>query len=140
MSSPTAAPNSPPEVQEPPRSLGRALLEIGPGLILAGAIVGTGELIATTNLGARAGFALLWLVILSCCIKVFVQIELGRHAISSNETTFASFRRLPGPGLLLIWWCALMILVTQAQIGVMIGGVGQALHMVLPGVSRGAAA
>ena len=38
-------------VQDPPRTLGRALRQIGPGLILAGAIVGTGELIATTNLG-----------------------------------------------------------------------------------------
>ena len=52
-------------VQEPPRSLGEVLLKIGPGLILAGTIIGAGELIATTHLGAKAGFALLWLVILS---------------------------------------------------------------------------
>src|SRR4051812_44340916 len=82
---------APDAVREPPHSLGSALLQIGPGLILAGAIVGTGELIATTNLGAKVGFALLWLVIASCFIKVFVQIELGRYAISSGQTTFAGF-------------------------------------------------
>ncbi len=89
----------PPEaIQDPPKTVGKALLQIGPGLILAGAIVGTGELIQTTHLGAKAGFALLWLVIVSCFIKVFVQIELGRHAVSSGETTLGSFRRLPGRG------------------------------------------
>ncbi len=108
---------------------------IGPGLILAGAIVGTGELIQTTQLGAQAGFALLWLVIVSCFIKVFVQIELGRFAISTGQTTFGGFRSLPGPGMLLVWWCVLMLLVTQFQIGAMIGGVAQAMHMVVPGAS-----
>ncbi len=47
----------PDAIREPPHSLGRALREIGPGLILAASIVGTGELINTTSLGAKAGFA-----------------------------------------------------------------------------------
>jgi Mn2+/Fe2+ NRAMP family transporter len=120
------------EVQDPPASLGRALGQIGPGLILAGAIVGTGELIATTNLGAKVGFALLWLVIVSCFIKVFVQVELGRYAISSGETTMLSFKRLPGPGVAIGWWWVVMILISQLQLGAMVGGVGQACHMAMP--------
>jgi len=126
---------SPDAVQEPPPTLGQALRKIGPGLILAGSIVGTGELIATTNTGAKAGFALLWLVLLSCFIKVFVQIELGRQAMSSGETTLTSFRRLPGPGMLLVWWWFIMMVVTQTQLGAMVGGVGQAFHLALPAVS-----
>jgi len=122
----------PANIVEPPRSLGKALRQIGPGLILAGAIVGTGELIATTNLGAKVGFVLLWLVILSCFIKVFVQVELGRYTISSGDTTFAGFSRLPGPGLSIAWWWVIMMLITQLQIGAMIGGVGQALHLAMP--------
>ena len=77
-------------VREPPASLLKALRHIGPGRILTGSIVGTGELIATTHVGAQAGFALLWLVILSCFIKIFAQIELGRYAISSGQTTLAA--------------------------------------------------
>jgi Mn2+/Fe2+ NRAMP family transporter len=123
------------QIQAPPHSLLLAFRQVGPGLILAAAIVGTGELIATTHAGAKAGFVLLWLVIVSCFIKVFVQVELGRYAVSSGRTTFSGFRSLPGPGPLLVWWCALMLLVTQLQIGAMIAGIGQAAHMVLPGAS-----
>ncbi|HEY8503120.1 MAG TPA: Nramp family divalent metal transporter [Gemmataceae bacterium] len=126
---------TPDEVRDPPPTLGLALRKIGPGMILAASIVGTGELIATTHAGAKAGFAILWLVILSCFIKVFVQIELGRHAVSSGETTLASFARLPGPGRLFTWWWFFMMLTTQAQISAMIGGVGYVIHLTLPGVA-----
>lgn len=124
------------DVQEPPRTFGGALRHVGPGLILAGAIVGTGELIATTNLGARAGFTLLWLVIVSCFVKVFVQVELGRYAISSGDTTMMAFKRLPGPGVAIgALWCVMMF-VTQLQLAAMIGGVGYVGHMALPWVSE----
>ena len=125
----------PSDIQEPPPSLRLALRKIGPGLILAGSIVGTGELIATTHVGAKAGFTLLWLVILSCFIKVFVKIELGRYAVSSGTTTLSAFRGLPGPGILLVWWWLVMMLVTQTQMGAMVGGVGEAINVALPGVS-----
>jgi Mn2+/Fe2+ NRAMP family transporter len=126
----------PAAIQEPPRSLWLALRQIGPGLILAGSIVGTGELIATTHLGAKVGFALLWLVIVSCLVKVAIQIELGRHALSSGQTTLFTFSQLPGPGIALVWWYAIMTLVTQFQLGAMIGGVGQALHLAFPALTR----
>ena len=71
--------------------------QIGPGLILAGSIVGTGELIATTGLGADVGYVFLWLILLSCVIKVFVQIELGRHAITHGQTTLAALDTLARP-------------------------------------------
>jgi Mn2+/Fe2+ NRAMP family transporter len=123
------------EVVEPPATLLAALGHIGPGLILAGAIVGTGELIATTNAGARTGFALLWLVLVSCFIKVFVQVELGRYAIASGQPTFTAFRSLPGMGPVVVAWCALMIVTTMTQVGAMAGGVGQALHILAPGAT-----
>jgi Mn2+/Fe2+ NRAMP family transporter len=122
-------------VQEPPHALGKALRQIGPGLILAASIVGTGELINTTSLGARAGFSLLWLILLSCVIKVFVQVELGRYAITQGKTSLAAFNSLPGPRLGASWlcWCWLfMCLATQAQIAAMEGTVGQAAHMAFP--------
>ena len=42
-------------VERPPTTLGAALTRIGPGMVLAAAIVGSGELIATTTLGAQVG-------------------------------------------------------------------------------------
>lgn len=122
-------------IAEPPGRFWRALRQIGPGLILAGAIVGTGELIATTHLGAKAGFALLWLVIVSCFIKVFVQIELGRYAISEGRTTMAALADVPVVGRVFGLWWILMMLATQLQLGAMVGGVGQALHLAMPQLS-----
>ena len=126
----------PPEAtQEPPRQFTRILRQIGPGLILAGAIVGTGELIQTTHLGAKAGFVLLWLVLLSCFVKVFVQVELGRYAIASGRPTMTAFREIGGVGNFIGLCWVLMMLMTQLQLGAMVGGVGQALHLAMPNVS-----
>ena len=44
------------ETIEPPKTLGRIVMSVGPGLIVAGSIVGSGELIATPKTGAEAGF------------------------------------------------------------------------------------
>ncbi|MBX7166060.1 MAG: Nramp family divalent metal transporter [Pirellulales bacterium] len=122
-------------IQEPPRSLPAALRKIGPGIILAGSIVGSGELLLTTALGAQYGFVFLWLILFSCVIKVFVQIELGRYAISSGKPTLAGLDDLPGPRLgthWLVWWWFIMLLITVVQLGAMAGGVGQAVHLAFP--------
>jgi Mn2+/Fe2+ NRAMP family transporter len=125
-------------IQEPPATLWRALQQIGPGIILAGSIIGTGELLLTTSLGAEYGFMFLWLILFSCLIKVFVQIELGRHAISSGQPTLGALNELPGPRLganWLVWWWLVMLLATVSQLGAMAGGVGQAMHLAFPKAS-----
>ena len=55
------------------------------GFIIAGSIVGSGELIATTKTGAEAGFTLLWLILLGCVVKTFAQIEFGRYSINTGH-------------------------------------------------------
>ena len=130
----------PPEaIAEPPQSLWQALRKIGPGIILAGSIVGSGELILTTSLGAQYGYVFLWLILFSCVIKVFVQIELGRYAISSGKPTLGALDALPGPrwrAHWLVWWWFFMLLCTVSQLGGMTGGVGQALNLAFPEVSQ----
>ncbi len=83
------------DIREPPVSLWHAFRKIGPGIILAGAIVGSGELIVTTSLGAQHGYIFLWLILFSCVIKVFLQIELGRSAISSGKPTLGVLNGFP---------------------------------------------
>ncbi|GAB4138197.1 MAG: Nramp family divalent metal transporter [Planctomycetaceae bacterium] len=120
---------------EPPRDLMGILKRLGPGLIIAGSIVGSGELIATTKTGAQAGITLLWLIIIGCLIKVFVQIELGRYTIGHGETTLAALDQVPGPRLRVNWivWCWLfMMLLGLGQLGGIIGGVGQAAALSIP--------
>jgi manganese transport protein len=131
----------PPEaVQEPPQSLLMALRKTGPGIILAGTIVGSGELLLTTSLGAKHGFVFLWLILFSCVIKVFVQTELGRYAISSGKPTLGALNELSGPRFgaqWIVWWWFVMMLTTIFQLGAMTGTVGQSLNLAFPQVSRG---
>ena len=85
----------PTSIEDPPQTFVAIFRRIGPGLILAGSIVGSGELIATTVLGAENGYLLLWLILISCVIKTVVQEELGRYAIGTGETTLEAFESLP---------------------------------------------
>ena len=124
-----------PGILEPPTAFGGIVRQLGPGLIIAASIVGSGELIATTKTGAQAGISLLWLIIVGCIIKVFVQIELGRAAIGLQETTLTSLNRVPGPRLRvnwILWYWLVMMLVGFGQLGGIVGGVGQSLAMAKP--------
>ena len=132
-----ASPEAPDfDIREPPRTLPGIARSLGPGLIIAGAIVGSGELIVTTKTGAQAGIALLWLIILGCVVKVFVQIEIGRYAVSAAETPLLSLARVPGPRCLglnwVLWIWAIMMVSTLGQLGGIVGGVGQALALTFP--------
>jgi len=126
----------PDDIREPPSGVLAILRQIGPGLIIAANIVGSGELIMTTKSGARAGIALLWLIVLGCVIKVFVQLELGRFTISHGETSLTSLNRVPGPRVgrlnwVVILW-AIMVLLAVGQLGGIVGGVSQALAVTFP--------
>ena len=128
-------PNVSDETADPPTTILGILRQLGPGLIIAGSIVGSGELIATTLVGAQAGFVLLWLIIIGCVIKVFVQIEFGRFTITSGRTTLDGFNEVPGPRAGVNWLCwfwLVFIVVALIQLGGIIGGVGQAMEIQQP--------
>jgi manganese transport protein len=100
--------------------------QLGPGLIITAVIVGSGELIVTPKLGASAGFEMLWFIVLGCLLKVFVQIELGRHAVAHGLTTLAALDGLPGPRLRVSWVLWLWLLMYGSlvfQVAGMVGGV-----------------
>ena len=123
------------ELKNPPTTIRGILKQLGPGLIIAGSIVGSGELIATTTVGAEAGFVLLWLIIIGCLIKVFVQIEFGRFTITSGKTTLDGLNMVPGPRLRVNWLCwfwLIFTIVALIQLGGIIGGVGQAMAIQAP--------
>ena len=120
---------------DPPQTFGGTLRYLGPGLVISASLVGSGELVATTKLGAETGFTLLWLILLGCFLKVFVQIELARYAVSSGETTLTAFNRLPGPRLRANWvlWLYLAATaLTYAALGGVIGGIVQAFALAFP--------
>lgn len=134
----------PPQHLAPPTTIVGRLREIGPGIIISGAIVGSGELIVTTKLGAEAGFALLWLILFSCFIKVFLQIELGRYVVSSGHTVLEAFDRVPGPALRIghgrLNWLNMLWVVMTICAALQVGGIllGLALVFDLPALGLGA--
>lgn len=142
-------------IEPPPKTLGGILRRLGPGLIIAGSIVGSGELIGTTTTGAQAGYYLLWLIIIGCMIKVFVQVEFGRYSISTGQASMVGMNATPGPVLelaggkgpgaprvranWLAWYWLAMFLVSLGQLGGIVGGVGQGLAISVPITEAGRA-
>ena len=107
----------------------------GPGLVLAASIVGSGELIATTTLGAQVGYAALWVILVSCIVKPVIQAEMGRYTIATGETALEAMNHVPGPRFgvgWVVWAWAITVALTMAQVGGMFGGVSQVMHLLVP--------
>lgn len=124
---------TPGTIKEPPVSFIQKLKFLGPGFILSASIVGSGELIATTILGAKAGFIAFWVIIISCMIKVAVQLEFGKQAILTGETAMTLLNKLPGIHFgragWAVWTVSVLTTLKIVQVGGMIGGSAVVLHM-----------
>ena len=120
----------------PPEGFLKKIKFLGPSFILSASIVGSGELIATTTLGAKAGFVTFWVILVSCLVKVAVQLEMGKHTILTGETAMQAINGLPGPRFgrakWSVWLVLLIMIVKLLQMGGIVGGVALILNMVLP--------
>lgn len=127
----------PNDVMEPPRTFGEIMRKTGPGIVLAASIVGSGELILTTTLGAKVGYIMMWLIILSCLIKAVVQSFLGRYTIAMAETGLDAVNRIPGPRFRVgwvVWAWAAMVFMTLFQITGMFIGVSQTMNSIITSI------
>jgi Mn2+/Fe2+ NRAMP family transporter len=128
-------------IRESPPGFRQKLRFLGPGFILSASVVGSGELIATTSLGAKAGFVTLWVILVSCLVKIVLQLEFGRLTIIRGITAMNLMNEMPGPrfGKLKVSWAAWSWLVLwifkPLQLGGIIGGVAIILHMAVPALS-----
>jgi len=128
-------------IQDSPSRFSQKLKFLGPGFILSASVVGSGELIATTSLGAKAGFVTLWVILVSCLVKIVLQLEFGRLSITRGVTAMNLMNELPGPrfGKRKVSWAAWSWLVLwifkPLQLGGIIGGVAIILHMAVPALS-----
>ncbi|MCE6990548.1 Nramp family divalent metal transporter [Dyadobacter sp. CY323] len=127
------------KILTPPTTFLGRIRYLGPGFILSAAIVGSGELIATTALGAKAGFVMFWIIILSCLVKVALQLEFGKNAIYTGTFIMHNFNNLPGLRFGKSHWSIWLWLSLQGlkllQVGGIVGGVAIVLNMAWPGIS-----
>lgn len=121
---------------QPPQTFFQRIKYLGPGFILSAAIVGSGELIATTALGAKAGFVTFWVILVSCLVKVTLQLEFGKNAIYTGIPTMQSLNTLKGKHFGKAHWSIWAWLSLQGlkllQVGGIVGGVAIVLNMVFP--------
>jgi Mn2+/Fe2+ NRAMP family transporter len=125
----------PSQVQEPPHGWRPSLRFLGPGMITSAAVVGSGELITATTLGATVGFVLLWLVFVSTLVKVAVQIELARWSITTGQPGIAGYDQVP-PKLFRRGWVSYLAILMflqflTSQAGVL-SAAGLALSLLVP--------
>ncbi len=130
---------SPDKTKEPPTTFIGRLKFLGPSFILSASIVGAGELIATTTLGAKAGFITFWIILISCVVKVAVQIEFGKHTILTGETAMQAFNKLPGPQMgkakWTIWTVLGVMIIKLLQVGGIVGGVAIIINIAFPSIN-----
>jgi Mn2+/Fe2+ NRAMP family transporter len=126
---------TPDGIKEPPTGWRASFRYLGPGLITSASIVGSGELIATTALGAQVGFALLWLVVFSTLVKVAVQIEIARWTITTGQPALTGYNRVP-PKLGRLGWINVLWIVLALtkllQVGGIVGGMAVSASLLLP--------
>lgn len=127
--------------EEPPQTFRATLRYLGPSVVISGAIVGSGEIILTASLGAAVGFTMLWWVLFSCWSKSIVQAELARYVVLSGDTYLRALNRvpgkIPGPKGPFAWPLGLGLIGYMASLtglGGLIGGSGQAIALLFPGL------
>jgi Mn2+/Fe2+ NRAMP family transporter len=125
----------PAKIQDPPTTLRGRLKFLGPGMITSAAVVGSGELLTATALGAKVGFMLFWLILISTFVKVWVQVELARWSISTGKPAITGYNDVP-PKFLGRGWMAWLVLLMFLQFLIgqagVISGAALAFSMLLP--------
>lgn len=119
-----------------PGGVWKMLAAIGPGIVVTGSVIGSGEMINTPIQAATFGFVLLWAVLLSCVVKYFLQVEIARFAMVENRTTFEAINMCPGPKLWGTSWIGilymLMYFLAMLPVVGIIGAIGGMLHAIWP--------
>lgn len=87
---------------------------MGPGIIILGASIGTGEFLLGPAVVLRHGFGLLWIAGLAIFLQTIFNTELMRYTLATGEPAVTGFMRTrPGP----IPWAAWAVFLMLLQFG-----------------------
>ena len=125
------------DIRPTPKTWVGKLKALGPTFILAGAIVGSGELIATTLLGAKIGFIMLWAIILSCLAKIMIQEVIGRYVIVTGKGLHDMLDEVPGPRLGGMSWAVWWVILLMVSLTIVMAGIFGAQGLALKGLFGG---
>lgn len=119
----------------PPQTLGNKLKLVGPGIILAAAAIGSGELILTPRAGALYGLSIAWIIVVSIVYKLALTLGLARYTIATGEDIFEGFSHLPGPRYWFVWIMAVIYLLGAVGYAGISLACGSALYSLFPSLS-----
>ena len=66
----------------------------GPGAVMVGIAIGSGELILWPWITAKFGAEMMWAAALGVFLQLWINIEIGRWAVSTGESAFTGFARM----------------------------------------------
>ena len=141
QASPSSAATITPELRDDApgaraRQIGLATL--GPGIVFALTVVGMGDFVANSALGATHAYAFLWLLVVSVVFRFVWLDTAARYVLASGEGLIDGFARLGRPIVYALFVMAPILchLTNLARIVL----VGEAAQMLIPlPVARGAA-
>lgn len=82
------------ELPAPPDTRGLKLLTVvGPGAIVLGAAIGSGEWLIGPSVFVRYGLSLLWVTLLAAGFQTVFNVELIRYTLYTGEPAFSGFMR-----------------------------------------------
>ncbi|HND53162.1 MAG TPA: Nramp family divalent metal transporter, partial [Pirellulaceae bacterium] len=102
------------QLPEPPAAGWRLWIGlIGPGIVLAGTSIGSGEWLFGPAVSAQYGATLLWLALISIVLQVFTNLMMMRYAVYCGEPiVVGGLRTWPGPS----WWITMYAILDFAAI------------------------
>jgi hypothetical protein len=85
--------------QPPPCTPGNLVRVIGPGGLLLGLSLGSGDWLLGPAITARHGPSILWICAVSVILQALLNMEMARYTLATGESIFTGFMRTrPGAG------------------------------------------
>ncbi len=119
-------------IRTPPKGLA-VLALVGPGLVWCSEMIGSGEVILSTRVGAILGTGVMWAVVVGIFLKYWIGMSGGWYTACTGEGMIDMFDRIPGPRHWVVW----IVLVVQflsatISIGSLASAAGVFLNSLIP--------
>ena len=100
------------ELPEPPDPRGWQWIGVvGPGVIILGLSIGSGEFILGPAVFVRYGLSLLWIVVTAVALQTVFNLEVMRYTLATGEPVFTGFMRTgPWPSFWATFYAVLYLL------------------------------
>jgi hypothetical protein len=97
------------ELPAPPSPKGFGWLGVvGPGIIVLGVSIGSGEFLLGPAMFVRNGLSVLWVTVVAIIFQTIFNLELMRYTVATGEPVFTGFMRTRPSSTLWAWFYAVL--------------------------------